>query len=73
MPTPQVELPDGNTRTYNAQTIQELKRLVAMTIGVDGDEVAILDPTGQPVPESNPPPQNTRVIPKPKWGNSNGN
>lgn len=66
----QVEMPDGNIRNYNAKTVQELKRYVAKIVGVDRDEVAILNEHGQPVPETQAPPQKVQVIPKPKWGAS---
>lgn len=68
MSSQQVEMPNGTTRQYSAMTIQELKAQVAATIGVDADEVAILDGDGRPVPEYSSPPQSSRIIPKPKWG-----
>ena len=47
---------------------KRVKRLVAATIGVDSDEVAITDGNGLPVPESSSPPAIAKAIPKPKWG-----
>src|SRR3989442_13918559 len=61
-------MPDGNIRSYNAQTIRDLKRRVAETLGVDEDEVAVLNDSGHPVPESGVPPSSGKVVPKPVWG-----
>ena len=64
-----VEMPDGTTRTYHAQTIEELKQQVSVTIGVEEDEVALITEEGRPVRNTEDSIDETmRVIPKPKWG-----
>ena len=63
-----VEMPDGTTRSYSSKTITDLKERVAVSIGVEADELAILDDSGRPLADDQTVPASSRVIPKPKWG-----
>lgn len=64
-----VEMPDGTARTYQVDTLDELKAQVADAIGVEHDEVALISEEGTPVNKRDDSiPASMRVIPKPKWG-----
>lgn len=64
-----VEMPDGTTRSYHAETIDDLKKQVSISIGVEEDEVALITQDGRPVRDSEETTETSlRVIPKPKWG-----
>ena len=64
-----VEMPDGTTRAYHAETMEDLKKQVSVTIGVEEDEVALITQDGRPVRDTEETIETSlRVIPKPKWG-----
>ncbi len=63
-----VEMPSGDVETFDAETIEELKEAVSRIIGVDEDEVAIVDEEGQSLSEGDIVPERARIIPKQEWG-----
>jgi len=68
MSYPQVEMPDGRMWPFRAKTTADLKKHVADVFGIDPDGVALLDSSGRPIPDNQPPPPNVQAVPKPEWG-----
>ncbi len=64
----EVEMPDGEIETIDADTVRNLKRKISEIIGTVEDDIGITDDEGNVVPNSQTPPETALVVPKPRWG-----